>query len=182
MPELLANRNPAATIRIWCGACSSGQEPYTLAMLFNEHFPELVAARRVRILATDLSRTMVARSNEGRYSQFEVNRGLPAPMLIKYFDQVGRDWQAKPELRDMVEAKECNLLERWPMVPKSDIVFLRNVLIYFSAETKTTILERIRTEVLNPDGYLFLGSSETTLNLPTHLKAMRFDRGQCYRP
>lgn len=182
MPELIASRSPTSTIRIWCGACSSGQEPYTLAMLFNEHFPELVAARRIRILATDLSRTMVARTNEGRYSQFEVNRGLPAPLMIKYFDQVGRDWQAKPQLRDMIEAKECNLLERWPMVSKSDIVFLRNVLIYFSAETKTTILERIRTEVLAPDGYLFLGSSETTLNLPTQLKAMRFDRGQCYRP
>lgn len=182
MPELLAARGPASTIRIWCGACSSGQEPYTLAMLLSEHFPELVASRRIRILATDLSRTMVARTNEGRYSQFEVNRGLPAPMLVKYFDQAGRDWQAKPALRDMIEAKECNLLEAWPMVPKSDIVFLRNVLIYFSAETKTTILERIRTEVLQNDGYLFLGSSETTLNLATHLKAMRFDRGQCYRP
>jgi chemotaxis protein methyltransferase CheR len=182
MPELLAARNPSSTIRIWCGACSSGQEPYTLAMLFNEHFPDLVSGRRIKILATDLSRTMVARTNEGRYSQFEVNRGLPAPMLIKYFDQVGRDWQAKPELRSMIEAKECNLLEAWPMVPKCDIVFLRNVLIYFSGETKSTILERIRTQVLTPDGYLFLGSSETTLNLATELKAMRFDRGQCYRP
>ena len=124
----------------------------------------------------------LAMASHPKQGTFEVNRGLPAPMLIKYFDQVGRDWQAKPELRDMVEAKECNLLERWPMVPQSDIVFLRNVLIYLSAETKTTILERIRTEVLHPDGYLFLGSSETTLNLPTHLKAMRFDRGQCYRP
>lgn len=182
MPELMGSRSSASTIRIWCGASSSGQEPYTLAMLFNEHFPELVQQRRIKILATDLSRTMVGRTNEGRYSQFEVNRGLPAPMLIKYFDQVGRDWQAKPALRDMIEAKECNLLEGWPMVPRSDIVFLRNVLIYFSPETKTTILERIRTEVLHPDGFLFLGSSETTLNLPTQLKAQRFDRGQCYRP
>ncbi len=182
MPELLDNRTPASPIRIWCGASSSGQEPFTLAMLFNEKFPELVAQRRIKILATDLSRTMVARTNEGRYSQFEVNRGLPAPLLIKYFDQVGRDWQAKPQLRDMIEAKECNLLEAWPMVPRCDIVFLRNVLIYFSAETKTEILERIRAEVLPPDGYLFLGSSETTLNLQTDLKAMRFDRGHCYRP
>ena len=182
MPELLANRPPTASIRIWCGASSSGQEPYTLAMIFAENFPELVAQHRIKILATDLSRTMVARTQEGRYSQFEVNRGLPAPMLIKYFDQVGRDWQAKPELRNMIDAKECNLLEPWPMVPRSDIVFLRNVLIYFSAETKTDILERIRTKVLRPDGYLFLGSSETTLNLQTELKAMRFDRGQCYRP
>jgi chemotaxis protein methyltransferase CheR len=182
MPELLAKRPPTASIRIWCGASSSGQEPYTLAMIFAENFPELVAQHRIKILATDLSRTMVARTQEGRYSQFEVNRGLPAPMLIKYFDQVGRDWQAKPELRNMIDAKECNLLEPWPMVPRSDIVFLRNVLIYFSAETKTDILERIRTKVLHPDGYLFLGSSETTLNLQTELKAMRFDRGQCYRP
>ena len=92
MPELIASRSPTSTIRIWCGACSSGQEPYTLAMLFNEHFPELVAARRIRILATDLSRTMVARTNEGRYSQFEVNRGLPAP--FKFFSYA--DTTAKP--------------------------------------------------------------------------------------
>ena len=182
MPELLAQRAPTATIRIWCGACSSGQEPYTLAMLLSEHFPDLVSSRRIKILATDISRTMVARTNEGRYSQFEVNRGLPAPMLVKYFEQSGRDWQAKPELRDMIDAKECNLLEPWPMVPTCDIVFLRNVLIYFSTDTKTDILERIRTKALQPDGYLFLGSSETTLNLATHLKAMRFARGQCYRP
>ncbi len=182
IPEILENRRPTEQLTIWCGASSSGQEPYTLAMILSEAFPDLVARRGARIVATDLSRTMVGRVKEGRYSQLEVNRGLPAKLLLKYFEQEGRDWVARPELRGMIDAKILNLLEPWPSIPRSDLVLLRNVLIYFDTDTRRGILTRIAKEVLKPDGYLLLGSSETILNLNVPYKTRRFDRGSCYRP
>lgn len=182
VPELLEKISPASRLTIWCGASSSGQEPYTLAMMLSEKFPELVAARRVRIVATDLSRTMVSRTKEGRYSQLEVNRGLPAPLLLKYFEQDGREWVARPELRNMIETHIVNLLDPWPVVPTCDLVLLRNVLIYFDTDTRRDILTRIATDVLRPEGYLLLGSSETVLNLDVPYKTRRFDRGSCYQP
>lgn len=182
IPEILAARGPADRLTIWCAACSSGQEPYTLAMILSETFPELIDSKRVRIVATDLSRTMVSRVKEGRYSQLEVNRGLPAPLLLKYFEQEGRDWIARPELRDMIETRTINLLEDWPGIPRCDLVMLRNVLIYFADDTRREILTRIAHDVLKPDGSLFLGSSETVLNLNVSFETRRFDRGSCYRP
>lgn len=182
IPGILAARGPADPLVIWCGACSSGQEPYSLAILLNERFPELVQQRRVKILATDYSRTMVKRCAEGRYSQFEVNRGLPAPHLLTYFEQEGRDWVVRQDLRRMITTSELNLLGDWPQVPRADLVLLRNVLIYFSNETKRRILERIAFDVLRPDGYLLLGSSETTLNISDAFETQRFTQGSCYRP
>ncbi len=182
IPELLEDKKPGEPLTIWCAASSSGQEPYTLAILLHESFPELVQQRRIRMVATDLSPTMVKRTAEGRYSQFEVNRGLPAPFLLTYFEQEGRDWVARSDLRAMIEASELNLLHSWTGIPRCDLVLIRNVLIYFSIPTKKEILDRIADEVLKPDGYLMLGSSETTLNITDRYETRRFDRGSCYVP
>ncbi len=177
-PELLARR-PAPNLTIWCAACSSGQEPYSVAMLVCEHFPVL-ANRRIRIIATDLSQTILARASEGIYSQIEVHRGLPAALLIKYFDKQGLHWRIKPVIRRMVEFQQGNLAEAWPLIPPLDIIFMRNVLIYFDVETKKTILAKIRN-VLKPDGYLFLGSSETTLNLDSTFEPVSTGKSICYQ-
>jgi chemotaxis protein methyltransferase CheR len=165
LPRLLERRLAHESITVWCAACSSGQEPYSLAMLATDRFPELVQRRGLRIHATDLSPTMVRRCHEARFSQFEVNRGLPAKSLVTHFDQDGRYWQAKEHLRSMVHCEELNLMDAWQGVPRADIVMIRNVLIYFSPEVKAQILRRIRNEVLKPDGFLLLGSSESTRNI-----------------
>ncbi len=182
IPDLLAGKVATDPLVIWSAACSSGQEPYTLAIVLNEHFPELIRQGRIRIVATDLSATMVNRCTEGRYSQFEVNRGLPAPHLLTYFEQDGREWVASRELAKMIEASELNFLDPWPDIPRCDLVLLRNVLIYFPIETKQMILDRVRSNVLRPTGYLLLGSSETTLNTGGGFEAERFDRATFYRP
>ena len=163
IPKLIAMRGQTRTLNIWCAACSSGQEPYTIAMLLRENFPAL-ATWNVRLIATDLSEQILDRVREGIFTQAEVNRGLPAPLLVKYFKKVGLKWQLKDDLRRLVQFSEMNLIEAWPTMPRMDLVFLRNVLIYFSGETKRTILEKV-ARLLAPDGYLFLGGAETTLNL-----------------
>ncbi|MFZ1829852.1 MAG: protein-glutamate O-methyltransferase CheR [Candidatus Competibacteraceae bacterium] len=178
LPELLAKRQ-SPNLTIWCAACSSGQEPYSVAMLVCEHFP-ILANRRTRIIATDLSETILARAREGLYSQIEVNRGLPAALLIKYFDKQGLHWRIKYEIRRMVEFQQSNLAESWPLMPPLDVVFMRNVLIYFDVTTKKAILARIRS-VLKPDGYLFLGSSETTLNLDPAFESISMGKSLCYQ-
>jgi chemotaxis protein methyltransferase CheR len=172
---------PGATLTIWCGACSSGQEPYSLAIALTERHPTLVRAGRVRIVATDLSPAMVERCRAGRFSTLEVNRGLPARHLVRHFEQDGRDWVVRPELRTLVEARELNLTGAWTGIPRCDIVWLRNVLIYFSADTKAQILSRVRREVLLPGGYLFLGASETTLNVDETYIRRDVGRSICYQ-
>ena len=167
-------------IHIWCAAASSGQEPYSIAMTLLEKAPEL--ARRTRILATDLSPTMVQRCREGRYSQLEVNRGMPARYLVKHFEQDGTEWVARPELRSMVDTRTANLAEPFPAIPRCDLVMLRNVLIYFSVDTKAEILGRIRRNVLKPGGVLMLGGSETTHNIDDGYERIEFGRTSCYRP
>jgi chemotaxis protein methyltransferase CheR len=152
-------------ITVWCAACSSGQEPYTLGMLLRERFPE--QAKRVRIVATDLSPSMLDRARLGRYSQLEVNRGVPAPLLMRWFERKGMDWVLHEDIRSMVELRTLNLADRatWATLPPSfDLVFIRNVLIYFDAATKVQILDDVHRR-LRSGGVLFLGSSETTLGL-----------------
>ncbi|MBK7349358.1 MAG: hypothetical protein IPI92_05795 [Gemmatimonadetes bacterium] len=161
LPELIAARASERRLRFWSNACSSGQEAYSLAMLLAEHFPGL-RAWDVSILATDLSRDMVQRTQQGSYGQLEMNRGLPAPLLVKYFDRQATRWQVKPDLRRWVQAREMNLMEGWPPLPRFDVIFLRNVLIYFDLDTKRAILRRAR-QALRPDGFLLLGSAETTV-------------------
>jgi chemotaxis protein methyltransferase CheR len=163
MPELMRLRARERTLNIWCAACSSGQEPYSLAMMFREHLPEL-RDWKINLLATDISRPVLARAKEGLYNQIEANRGLPASLLIKYFHQHGTTWQIRPDIREMVSFRELNLAHPWPFLQRMDLVMMRNVLIYFDVDTKKTILNRL-TRVLKPDGYLLLGSAETTLFL-----------------
>ncbi|MDQ5911094.1 MAG: Chemotaxis protein methyltransferase [Pseudomonadota bacterium] len=177
LPALLTRRHSSLTI--WCAACSSGQEPFSIAMLVREHFPALVA-RQIRIIATDLSGAILARAREGLYSQIEINRGLPAALLTRYFDKQGLHWRIKSEIRRMVEFQQSNLAEPWPLMPPADLVFMRNVLIYFDVDTKKAILSRVRN-ILKPDGYLFLGSSETTLNLDTAFQPISLGKSTCYQ-
>jgi len=179
LPDLISRRSAERELNIWCAASSSGQEPYSLAMLIRENFPQL-AGWRVRILATDLSTDILARAREGRYSQLEVNRGLPAPLLVKYFTKRGCDWYLRDEIRSMVDYQILNLATAWPAMPSMDIVMLRNVLIYFSIATKREILGKVR-RVLKPDGYFFLGTAETTFNIDDSFERLQFQRATCYR-
>ncbi len=180
LPELIEARRVARAITIWCGASSSGQEPYSVAMIIREHFPEL-ATWQVRILATDISPSMLARTREGRFSQLEVNRGLPAPMLVKHFTRDGMHWVVSEDLRRMVSTQYLNLNERWPVMPPIDLVLLRNVLIYFDVPTKQQILAKVRQQ-LRPDGLLLLGGAETTMNLDANFERVLHGRSTWYRP
>jgi chemotaxis protein methyltransferase CheR len=179
LPDLLEKRAATRTLRIWSAAASTGQEAYTIAMTLREHFPQL-HAWNVSILGTDLSGEVIERANEGRYAQIEVNRGLPAPMLVKYFERVGPAWRVTAELRRLVEFRQMNLTTAWPVLPRMDVVFLRNVLIYFDTPTKQAVLQRVR-QVLAPDGYLFLGAAETTLQFDGLFERVPRARANCYR-
>jgi chemotaxis protein methyltransferase CheR len=147
-------------------------------MLLREHFPQLVDWR-ITFLATDLSRDVLERARSGRYTQMEVNRGLPAPYLVKYFQRAGMEWQIKDDIRRMVDYRELNLLEPLPAMGMVDVVFIRNVLIYFDVPTKQQIFRKIRS-VLRPVGYLFLGGAETTLNVDDSFVRCGLDNGGCY--
>jgi len=179
LPELLAKRAAERTLNLWCGAASSGQEPYTIALILREHFPTLLSWT-VRFVATDISREMLVRSRAGRYGQHEVNRGLPAPLLVKYFQKQGMEWQLKEDIRRMIDFRELNLAETWPSLPPVDLIFLRNVMIYFNVDTKKAILGKVR-RLLKPDGYLFLGGAETTMNLDESFERVQLDKTSCYR-
>ncbi len=163
LPEAIERRSQDRTLNIWSAACSSGQESYSIAMTIKEHFPQL-SNWRVRLFATDISKSMVERTREGIFSQIEINRGLPATMLVKYFTKSGSEWRVKPDLTKMVEASTMNLAGQWPLLPRMDIVFLRNVLIYFDLDTKRAIMKKVVTS-LSKGGTLLLGGSETTMNV-----------------
>ncbi|GAA3660628.1 protein-glutamate O-methyltransferase CheR [Nocardioides ginsengisoli] len=167
LPPLLNARAPQRRLRIWSAACSSGQEAYSIAMLLDQHLP---AGWDYEIVATDISTQMLERVRAGRYSQVEVNRGLPATSLVRYFTRAGRDWEIAERLRERVTVKHLNLAAPYLGLGTFDVIWLRNVLIYFDAATKADILRRM-LPMLAPDGYLLLGSSETTLDLPTDLAA-----------
>ncbi|HRX62437.1 MAG TPA: protein-glutamate O-methyltransferase CheR [Candidatus Competibacter sp.] len=179
LPSLLAKRPLGQNLIIWCAACSSGQEPFSVAMLAREHFPDL-ARGRLRMIATDLSESILARAREGLYTQTEINRGLPPALLARYFDKQGSCWRLKLEIRRMVDFQRSNLAEEWPNLPSPDIIFMRNVLIYFDQETKKSILSKVR-KTLKPDGYLILGSSETTLNLDPTFESISIGKTVCYQ-
>ncbi|MGO8791108.1 MAG: CheR family methyltransferase [Terriglobia bacterium] len=179
LPDLFARRAEERELTIWCAASSSGQEPYSLAMLIRESFPQWTSWR-VHILSTDLSTDILARAREGRYSQLEVNRGLPAGLLVKYFQKRGCDWYLRDEIRQMVDYQILNLAGAWPRLPPMDMVMMRNVLIYFGVETKREILAKVR-KVLKPDGYLFLGGAETTFSIDEAFERVQFERATCYR-
>jgi chemotaxis protein methyltransferase CheR len=163
LPELLGRRARTRRIRIWCAAASTGQEPYSLAMCLKEFGPRL-DGWKVEIVGTDISGEVLERARSGRYTQFEVQRGLPIQMLLKYFTQDGDRWTISPELRSMVEWRRSNLLDSFAGLGAFDIVFCRNVLIYFDQPTKADVLIRLARS-LAPDGYLVLGASETVVGL-----------------
>lgn len=179
IPQLIKLRENERQINIWCAASSSGQEPYSVAMLLKEHFLVL-KSWNVHIFATDLSREMVERTAEGRYSQLEINRGLPAPLLVKYFQKDGTGWRIKDEIRSMVDPQELNLVNSWGSLPRMDIVLLRNVLIYFDIETRLMIFNKLRS-VLKPDGFLLLGGGETTMNLDDGFQRVHFGKCDFYQ-
>ena len=175
LPHMLEHRASTKTIRIWSAACSSGQEPYTLAMLLKEIEAKL-AGWKVEIVATDLSNEILDKAKEGMYSQFEVQRGLPITLLVKYFKQEGERWQISEAIRNMVSFKQFNLLESPAGLGKFDIVFCRNVLIYFDPPTKTQVLDGI-ANLMPKDGFLYLGGAETVLGTSDRFKLMPGQRG-----
>lgn len=163
MPALLAARKTSRRIRIWCAAASTGQEPYSLAMSLKQMEREL-AGWRIDIVATDLSNEVLEKARNGIYSQFEVQRGLPIQLLIKHFTQIGDLWQIAPDIRAMVRYRQLNLLSDFSELGVFDVVFCRNVLIYFDQPTKIEVLDRL-SRLMTGDGYLVLGAAETTVGL-----------------
>jgi len=163
LPDLIERKHLSRSLFIWSAGCSSGQEPFSVAMLIREDFPEL-ADWQVTILGTDVSVAMLERARAGRFGQIEVNRGLPADLLVKYFRRSGLDWEIDGSVKEMVRFRHQNLVDPWPALPPMDLVLMRNVMIYFDVTTKQEILARVR-DVLAPHGYLLLGTSETTLHL-----------------
>jgi chemotaxis protein methyltransferase CheR len=179
MPEILQARAGRKTLRIWCAAGSTGQEPYSLAMCLKEMGAAL-AGWRIEILATDLSQEVLEKSKAGIYSQFEVQRGLPIQMLVKYFKQVGEFWQLNADIRAMVQHRQLNLLHDFSQLGVFDVIFCRNVLIYFDQETKINVFNRL-VKTNEPDGFLVLGAAETVVGLTDVFKPYPERRG-LYRP
>lgn len=179
LPELIEARRPRRKLDVWCAAASSGQEPYSVAMILDE----LLGSDRsweTRVLASDLSERMLERTRLGVYTQLEVNRGLPVQRLLRHFEREGHQWRAKENLRAMIRTESINLDAPWPTMPCMDVVLLRNVLIYFDVPAKKRVLARLR-DVLRPDGYLFLGGAETTLGLDDSYERVQVGRAPAYR-
>ena len=175
LPALIAARAREKRIRIWCAAASTGQEPYSIGMIL-KGMEAALTGFRVDILATDLVGDVLERAKNGIYSQFEVQRGLPIQMLVKYFTQVGENWQVAPELRNLVQFRPLNLLNDFSPLGRFDLVFCRNVLIYFDQPSKTEVLERLARQMPD-DGYLILGAAETVVGLTETFKPMPDWRG-----
>lgn len=181
IPDLIKKREKEKCINIWCGASSTGQEPYTLAIMLHEYFPDIVKNWKVSIIATDIADDILKRARTGIYSQLEVNRGLPVTMLVKYFQKTGVEWQVKDDVKKIVDFRLMNLFDNWQMLPKMDVIFIRNVLIYFEVDVKKQILEKAH-RILQPDGYLFLGATETTFNITNYFERIEIAGSFCYRP
>jgi chemotaxis protein methyltransferase CheR len=175
MPSILTARAKEKRVRIWCAAASTGQEPYSLAMCLKE-MKDKLSGWRVEILGTDLSLEVLEKAKAGVYSQFEVQRGLPINFLVKHFTQNGDTWQIAPEIRAMVQYRPLNLLADFNHLGTFDVVFCRNVLIYFDQDTKVGVLNRI-ARLLEPEGFLMLGAAETVVGLTEAFKPMADKRG-----
>jgi len=175
LPQLAKNRATKKSFRVWCAAASSGQEPYSLAITLKEEAAKL-AGWKTEIVGTDISKEILEKAKSGLYSQFEVQRGLPIQLLLKYFKKQEDMWQADAALRAMVTYKEFNLLKDLSPLGKFDVVFCRNVLIYFDQETKTKVLEQI-SRLMPEDGVLFLGGAETVLGISDKFKPVSGHRG-----
>ncbi len=179
LPAMLASRASRKSLRIWSAACSTGQEPYSIAMCLKER-AQALSGWRVEIVATDLSQEVLEKSRAGIYSQFEVQRGLPIQLLVKYFTQVGELWQINSEIRGMVQHKQLNLLQDFSHLGKFDVIFCRNVLIYFDQETKINTFDRV-AKLMEPDGMLMLGAAESVVGITNAFRPYP-DRRGLYQP
>jgi chemotaxis protein methyltransferase CheR len=179
IPELMQARAARKSLRIWCAAASTGQEPYSIAMCLKEMGAQL-AGWRIEIIGTDISQQVLEKSKSGIYSQFEVQRGLPIQLLVKYFKQIGEMWQISPEIRSMIQYKPLNLLQDFSSMGKFDLIFCRNVLIYFDQDMKSQIFGRLG-KAMEADGFLALGAAETVVGLTDAFKP-HADRRGVYRP
>jgi len=179
IPELMQARAGRKSLRIWCAAASTGQEPYSIAMCLKEMGAQL-AGWRIEIIGTDISPQVLEKSKAGLYTQFEVQRGLPIQLLVKYFKQTGELWQISPEIRAMIQFRPLNLLQDFSHMGKFDLIFCRNVLIYFDQDMKSQIFGRL-AKTMEPDGFLALGAAETVVGLTEAFKPQA-DRRGLYRP
>ena len=179
LPMLLQSRASRKSLRIWSAACSTGQEPYSIAMCLKEK-AAMLAGWRIEIVGTDLSQEVLEKSKAGIYSQFEVQRGLPIQLLVKYFTQTGELWQVNADIRGMVQHRALNLLQDFSHLGKFDVIFCRNVLIYFDQETKTNIFERM-SRIIEPDGMLMLGAAESVVGITDAFRPYPDKRG-LYQP
>jgi chemotaxis protein methyltransferase CheR len=179
LPALLQSRASRRSLRIWSAASSTGQEPYSIAMCLKEA-AQALSGWRIEIVATDLSQEVLEKSRAGIYSQFEVQRGLPIQMLVKYFTQMGELWQLNAEIRGMVQHRQLNLLQDFSHLGRFDVIFCRNVLIYFDQETKAGIFERL-SRVVEPDGMLMLGAAESVVGITDAFRPYP-DRRGLYQP
>lgn len=175
LPHMLQTRAAKKSFRVWSAACSSGQEAYSLAMILKEEAARL-SGWRVEIVGTDISHEMLEKAKTGLYSQFEVQRGLPIQMLVKYFKKRDESWQIDPSLRAMAQFREFNLLHDLRPLGQFDVVFCRNVLIYFDQPTKTRVLETIARQMPD-DGFLYLGGAETVLGISDRFRPLANQRG-----
>ncbi len=182
IPELKAQKPVFSNLKIWSAACSTGQEPYSIAMTLKDLFedPGSTSKPIIEILATDLSNEVLQRAQTGRYSQLEVNRGLPASHLVRHFVRAGTEWELDQSIRRMVRFSKHNLLDMPPIGGPFDIVFIRNVLIYFDVPTKRAVLSRIRS-VLRPGGFLILGAAETTVGIDDTWRRVQVGRSSVYQ-
>jgi len=178
LPELVTSRAPTRSLRIWSAACSSGQEPYSLAITLQQALP---AGWRYHITGTDISTEMIKRASAGEFSQVEVNRGLPVQQLVHHFTRSGTGWKVTPALRENITFQQLNLTAPLPSMAPFDVIFLRNVLIYFDVETKRSVLRSV-SRLLRPDGWLFLGAAETTIGVDESFERVAIGRTSAYRP
>ncbi|HZR75170.1 protein-glutamate O-methyltransferase CheR [Bradyrhizobium sp.] len=179
LPAILQARSARRSLRIWCAASSTGQEPYSIAMCL-KGLGAAIAGWKVDIVATDLSQGVLEKSKAGIFSQFEVQRGLPIQLLVKHFTQIGDMWQLNPDIRSMVQHRQLNLLQDFGHLGTFDIIFCRNVLIYFDQDTKTGIFERL-SKVVEADGFMVLGAAESVVGITDAFKPYP-DRRGLYRP
>jgi len=179
LPDIMKKRAAIKQLNIWCGASSSGQEPFTIAMVLGE-MSTLLAGWKINFISSDISTEMLDRCRQGIYTQMEIGRGLPPHLLPKYFSRSGNDWQVKPEIRNMINFRILNLCKPWPFMVNMDIIFLRHVLVYFNEPTKKEIFRQIHKQ-LKPDGYLFLGSGDNPSGLDNRFVRTEFSTSACYK-
>jgi chemotaxis protein methyltransferase CheR len=179
--EIVAKRSAEKQLVIWSAACSTGQEPFSIAMLLNEHFRDLVASWRIRILATDFSEVVLARAREGTYSDLEIARGLSPSLKQKYFRPLQGKWSISQECRRLVEFRQLNLIGTWPPMPPCDVVFLRNVMLYFDVPTRAALMRRV-SRVVRAEGSLFLVGAETLIGIDDGWQRLAGAGCSYYRP